>query len=491
MPSTAAAEAGFETVVGLEVHCQLRTESKAFCACATSFGAAPNTNTCPTCAGLPGALPAFNARAVELALRLAIATGCTVRPTSVWSRKNYFYPDLPKGYQITQFDQPLAEGGSVLVELGGGRTKLISLTRIHLEEDAGKSMHEASASSSFVDLNRSGTPLVEIVTGPDFRSAEEVHAYLVALRQLVRYLGVSDGNMDQGSLRCDCNVSLRPRGRERFGTRVELKNLNSFRSVVRALQHEIERQSALLGAGEAVAQGTRLWDEQAGVTRPMRVKEEAHDYRYFPEPDLLPLTVSTDMIERVRAELPELPAARRERFVASLGLTPYDAGVLTASKAVADYFEEAASLSGDPKAASNWVQGEVLRRLKEGNVDLETEPVPFAVSPAQVAELVRLVAAGTASSSAAKAVFARIAGTSEPAEAALDALGLRQVRDDAALREAVRGALAGNAQAVADYRAGNARTFGFLVGQAMKATRGQGAPEIVNAILREELERTT
>jgi aspartyl-tRNA(Asn)/glutamyl-tRNA(Gln) amidotransferase subunit B len=486
-PAGGPSRAGdFEAVLGLEVHVQLRTRSKAFCACPTRYGEAPNTSTCPACAGLPGALPVLNDRAVELALRLALAAGCTVRPESVFSRKNYFYADLPKGYQITQHDRPLAEGGALTFDVGD-EARSVALTRIHLEEDAGKSMHEASESSSFVDFNRSGVPLAEVVTAPDFRSTDEVHACLVALRRLVRYLGVSDGNMEEGSLRCDCNVSLRPRGSAAFGTRVELKNLNSFRSVVRAAEAEIARQAAILSSGGRVQQGTRLWDEARGETQAMRVKEEAHDYRYFPEPDLLPLAISAERIERVRAGLPELPAARRARFVAALGLTPYDAGVLTSSKAVADFYEETARHAGDPKAASNWVQGEVLRELKERHADLEDEELRFPVTPARLAALSGLVASGELSVSAAKRVFAEMAWRDADPAPIVEALGLRQVTDETALREAVRGALRDNAQAVADWRAGNARTFGFLVGQAMKATRGQGAPARVNEILREEL----
>ena len=355
--------AEFEPVIGLEVHCQLRTVSKAFCACPTRFGDAPNTNTCPTCLGLPGGLPVFNERAVELAMRLAMATGCTLRQGSIFARKNYFYPDLPKGYQISQYDEPLAEHGRVDFLLPSGEPRSVSLTRIHLEEDAGKSLHEASETTSFVDFNRSGVPLAEIVSGPDFRAPDEAHAYLATIRQLVRYLGVSDGNMEQGSLRCDCNVSLRPRGQTTLGTKVELKNLNSFRSVTRALEHEIERQAGVLRAGEPVEHGTRLWDEARMVTRPMRRKEVAQDYRYFPDPDLPPLDLSPELIDRVRRELPELPSAKRRRFVETLGLPEYDASVLTASRAVAEHFERVADLSGDPRAASRWVLGEVLREL--------------------------------------------------------------------------------------------------------------------------------
>jgi aspartyl-tRNA(Asn)/glutamyl-tRNA(Gln) amidotransferase subunit B len=481
--------AEFEPVIGLEVHCQLRTASKAFCSCSTRFGDAPNTNTCPTCLGLPGALPVFNARALELALRLALATGCTLRPRSIFARKNYFYPDLPKGYQISQYEEPLAEHGRVEFLLASGQAKAVSLTRIHLEEDAGKSMHEASESTSFVDFNRSGVPLAEIVSGPDFRSPDEAHAYLVTIRQLVRYLGVSDGNMEQGSLRCDCNVSLRPRGESRLGTRVELKNLNSFRSVTRAIGSEIERQAELLRAGEPVVQGTRLWDEVHMVTRPMRTKEQAQDYRYFPDPDLPPLLVSEGLIAQARRDLPELPSAKRRRFIDELGLPEYDASVLTASRAVAEHFESVASLSGDARGASRWVLGEVLRELKERHADLEADDVAFPAAPAQVAELMALVAGGALSISAAKKAFAAMAWTDRGAAEVVKDQGLAQISDEAALRKAIRDVIGANPQALADFKAGQEKVFGFLVGQVMRATKGQAHPGLVNQILHDELEK--
>ena len=482
-----AALSDFEPVMGLEVHCQLKTASKAFCSCPTRFGDAPNTNTCPTCLGLPGALPVFNERALELAVLMGLATGCTIRERSVFARKNYFYADLPKGYQISQYDQPLAERGQVVIEVPGGSSKVVGLTRIHLEEDAGKSLHEASATTTFVDFNRSGVPLVEIVSEPDFRSTDEVHAYLVAIRRLVRYLGVSDGNMEQGSLRCDVNVSVRQRGAAALGTKVELKNLNSFRSVVHAIDHEVERQAAILREGGTVLHGTRLWDEAEQVTRPMRRKEMAHDYRYFPDPDLLVLEASQAFVERMRGSLPELPAAKRRRFESELGLPAYDAEVLTSSRALAAYFEDVLALSPDAKQASNWVLGEVLRDLKERNQDLEGEP-RFPMPPERLADLLRLVADGTLSLQAAKRVFETVASTERSVEEVADELGLRQVSDESAVGDAVREVLEQHAAAVADYRAGNPKTFGFLVGQVMRVTKGQANPQVANRILRRLLD---
>ena len=373
--------------------------------------------------------------------------------------------------------------------LPSGEVRSVSITRIHLEEDAGKSMHEASETTSFVDFNRSGVPLAEVVSGPDFRSPDEAHAYLSTLRQLVRYLGVSDGNMEQGSLRCDCNISVRRRGAPELGTKVELKNLNSFRSVTRAIEHEVERQVAVLRAGETVEHGTRLWDEAKLVTRPMRRKELAQDYRYFPDPDLLPLTVSPALVERVREALPELPSAKRRRFIDELGLPEYDASVLTASRPVAEHFEALAEASRDARAASRWVLGEVLRELKEHDADLEADELELPVPPRELAQLLAMVADGSLSISAAKRAFAAMAWTGKEALAVVDELGLQQVSDEAALRSAVTGVIEANPKALADFRAGNPKTFGFLVGQVMKSTNGQGNPGLVNRLLREELEK--
>src|SRR5262245_30182288 len=393
----------YEPVIGLEVHCQLLTASKIFCACPNRFGDPPNTNVCPVCLGLPGALPVLSRHAVTLALRAALATHCTVQPVSVFARKNYFYPDLPKGYQISQYERPLATGGYVEIAEAGSFRR-VRIHRIHMEEDAGKLLHEGFAWSdrkSGVDFNRSGVPLIEIVSEPDLRSADEAHQYLTALKAILLYAGVSDGNMEEGSLRCDANVSVRPRGTESLGTRVEIKNLNSFRNVARAIEHEAGRQAALLQSGRPVVQETRLWNADRGETATMRSKEEAHDYRYFPEPDLPPLVVTPEWIEEVRASLPELPAAKRARFVVEHGLPEYDAGVLTSDRAVADYFEAVARGSGNAKAASNWVMTEVLRKRKDSG---GTTPV----TAEHLAELIRLVDAGTISGKTAKDVFEKM-----------------------------------------------------------------------------------
>lgn len=477
-----------EAVIGLEVHVQLGTESKLFCGCSTRFGARPNSATCPTCLGLPGALPVFNERALELALRLGVALGCTVAPASVFARKNYFYPDLPKGYQVSQYDRPLAQHGRIEVARTAGECRTIRITRIHLEEDAGKSLHDVAAEATLVDYNRSGVPLAEVVTEPDFRAPEEAHAFLASMRQLVRYLGISDGNMEEGSLRCDCNVSLRRRGGERLGTKVELKNLNSFRSVLRALEHEIRRQAALLAAGDAVEGGTRLWDERRQRTRAMRRKEEARDYRYFPDPDLLPVVVSPDALDRVRAGMPELPWERRRRFVDEYGLGEADAGVLTAARRVADYFEELVGRCGDAREAAKWVQGEVLRELNERQADPEAAEVSFPVSPRRLAELIALVRDGAISRGAGKTVFAALVGDERSAAELVEELGLAVLADEEALRAVVRDVLAENARAVEDYRTDNPRALGFLVGQVMKVTAGRAEPALARRLLQEELD---
>jgi aspartyl-tRNA(Asn)/glutamyl-tRNA(Gln) amidotransferase subunit B len=477
--------ARYEPVIGVEVHVQLLTRTKIFCACRNRFGDEPNTNVCPVCLGLPGALPVLSREAVTLALRAALATHCTPHELSIFARKNYFYPDLPKGYQISQYDQPLAVDGGIEIP-SGGEFRRVRLQRIHMEEDAGKLLHEGfpwSSRKSGVDFNRSGVPLIEIVSHPDLRSAEEAYEYLTALKAVLLYAGVSDCNMEEGSLRCDANVSLRPRGAEAFGTRAEIKNLNSFRNVARAIEHEIARQAGLLDAGERVVQETRLWNAERAETLPMRSKEEAHDYRYFPEPDLPPLVVGADWVEQVRAALPELPAEKRRRFVAEYGLPDYDAGVLTLAREVADYFETVARQSGNPKAASNWVMTELLRKLKDDERPLADSPV----KPAQLARLVRLIDAGTISGTIAKQVFEKMWASGEEPDAVVEREGLTQVSDTGAIQAAIDAVIAANPGQVATYRKGKTGTLGWFVGQVMKATGGKANPQLVNELLKKSL----
>jgi aspartyl-tRNA(Asn)/glutamyl-tRNA(Gln) amidotransferase subunit B len=478
--------ARYEPVIGLEVHVQLLTGTKLFCGCENRFGAPPNTLVCPVCLGLPGALPVPSRHAVTLALRAALALGCRVNPTSVFERKNYFYPDLPKGYQISQYQAPLAVHGALEVE-GPQVARLVRIARLHMEEDAGKLLHEGfswSREKSGVDLNRAGVPLVEIVSEPDLRSPEEAHAYLAALRATLIYAGVSDGNMEEGSLRCDANVSVRPRGSEPLGTRAEIKNLNSFRHVARAIEHEVARQVALVAAGREVVQETRLWDEGRGETAPMRSKEEAHDYRYFPEPDLPPLVVDAEWVEEVRRSLPELPAARRRRFVSEHGLPGYDASVLTQERELADYFEAAARESGQPKLVSNWIMTELLRKLKE-----DARPLAeAAVGPGALAGLVALVASGKISGKTAKDVFERMWASGEGAAAIVEREGLAQLDDEGALAAAVAEVVAASPEQVASYRGGKTAALGWFVGQVMKRTGGRANPKRVGELLKEALE---
>jgi aspartyl-tRNA(Asn)/glutamyl-tRNA(Gln) amidotransferase subunit B len=473
----------YEPVIGLEIHAQLLTATKIFCGCSTAFGAPPNTQVCAVCLGLPGALPVLNRRAVEFGIRAALALGCDVHETSVFARKNYFYPDLPKGYQISQFDRPLATDGRLRYRTGGGFQEA-GIIRVHLEEDAGKSLHadaDAGADSA-LDFNRSGVPLIEIVTRPDFRSAAEAAAFFEALRAIVVALGVNDGNMEEGSLRCDANVSVRQAGTTALGVKAEVKNVNSFRYLEKALDYEIERQTGLLEAGGRVVQETRLWNTAAGRTFSMRSKEEAHDYRYFPEPDLPPVRVSEEWREQIRAALPELPEARRARFVAEYALPDYDAGVLTQSRELAEYFEATARTAGSAKAASNWIMGEVLRRVKEQGLTMAAWPM----TPSALAGLIGLVERGAISGPIAKSVFEKMLASGAEAAAIVAAEGLGRIDDESRLRSIVRDVLAAHPAALEQLRAGKQATFGFLVGQVMKATGGKANPSIVNDLLRAE-----
>ncbi len=475
----------FEAVIGLEVHAQLRTRSKIFCACATGFGAPANSLTCPVCLGHPGALPVLNRAAVELAVRAAVALGCEVHPRSVFARKNYFYPDLPKGYQISQYEEPLATGGAVRIEVGG-RTRDVGLIRLHLEEDAGKSIHEGMPESdrfTYVDLNRAGTPLAEIVSRPALRSGEEAYLFLQRLRSILRYTDVCDGNLEEGSLRCDANVSVRPRGVGTLGTRTELKNLNSFRNVQRALEFEIERQIDVVRSGERVVQQTVSWDPATGETRPMRGKEEARDYRYFPEPDLPPLVVRPEQIERARNELPELPAERKRRLLEERAISESDAHLLTLERPLADYYEDVVRISENPRFAANFIINELMRAQKEAGRDAGDVPLPAA----RLAELIRLVDAGTVSTSAAKWVFDEMYRSGRPAAELIRELGLEQQSDEQALLEIVRRVLAERPAQVEQYRAGKRGLLGFFVGEVMKKSGGSANPRKVNELVREEL----
>ena len=470
----------FETVIGLEVHAQLQTQSKMFCGCATEFGSPANTRTCPVCLGLPGALPVVNQRAVEMAIRTGLALHCTVQPTNQFARKNYFYPDLPKGYQISQYDRPICENGWLELQ-GNGTSKKVRIRRAHLEEDAGKNIH--ADAGSLVDLNRAGTPLIEIVTEPDMHSAEEVVSYLKSLRDVLMYIGVCDGNMEQGSLRCEPNLSLRPAGSDVLGTKVELKNINSFKFVKDAIEYEIKRQTKVLSEGGTIHQETRLWDIERNQTAVMRSKEEAHDYRYFPDPDLVPLVIAEEWIEELRATIQELPKDRHQRFLRDYGLPDYDAGVLTSSRALADYFEACVTLFAEPKLVSNFLMSEFLRELHQAGTTVESSPV----SPERLVGLLQLVHDDTISLKVAKEIFPELYAGDKSAAQLVEEKGLRQLSDEGELLALIDAVIEQHPAQVAQYRGGKETVIGFLVGQAMKRSGGKANPQKVNALFKTRL----
>jgi aspartyl-tRNA(Asn)/glutamyl-tRNA(Gln) amidotransferase subunit B len=478
--------AKYEPVIGLEVHVQLGTQTKIFCSCPVEFGAAPNTNVCPICLGLPGALPVLSRPAVERAIGAALALGCEVNGFSRFARKNYFYPDLPKGYQISQYDQPLAEHGHLDV-LVGGVEKRIGVTRVHMEDDAGKSIHDGFRDSdnfTYVDLNRSGAPLIEIVSEPDMRSSDEAHAYLSEVKQVLQYIGVSDCDMEKGQLRCDANVSVRLKGAEKFGTRAEVKNLNSFRHVKMAIEHEIRRQVELTEAGETVVQETRLYNVDTGETVSMRSKEHAHDYRYFPEPDLVPLRVGKQWLHELKSALPELPQDRRTRFVKDYGLREYDAQVLALTRATGDYFEEAVSIGGDGRATANWVVGDLMGLLKAAGKEISESPI----SAKNLGELVALIGKEELSGKLAKEILPKMFETGDGPRTIMEREGLQQISDTGALDQIVSEVLVANPKQAEQYKGGKTAVIGFLVGQVMKASRGQANPATVNELLRKKLD---
>ena len=472
----------FEPVIGLEVHAQLKTRTKIFCGCSTSFGAPPNTHTCPVCLGMPGVLPVLNKKVVDYALRMALATNCEIAGESRFARKNYFYPDLPKGYQISQYELPIARNGFVDIEVNGGLHR-IGITRIHMEEDAGKLGHDPDRPVSMVDFNRTGVPLIEIVSEPDIRQPEEAGAYLKQLRSIVRYLGICDGNLEEGSFRCDANVSIRPKGTQSLGTRTELKNLNSFKHVEKALQYEINRQKEVIMDGGKIVQETRLWDPDKNKTTSMRGKEEAHDYRYFPDPDLLPLVIDDEWIEVVNKSLPELPAAKKKRFMEQYELPAYDAQLLTSDRALADYFENCTLEFPQPKKVSNWVMGSLLGLLNAQEKTIGDSPV----SAVDLARLLALVEDGVISGKIAKTVFDEMAQTGKPAEQIVKEKGMVQITDTDALEGVVLKIFSSHPKEVEAYKNGKTKLLGFFVGQIMKETRGQANPKMVNDILKQKL----
>ena len=471
----------YEVVIGVEVHAQLRTKTKMFCGCGTTFGRSPNSQTCPVCLGLPGTLPVINRAAVEMAVRAGLALNCTIGASNQFDRKNYFYPDLPKGYQISQYESPICEHGWIEIAVGDSN-KRVKIRRAHLEEDAGKNVHETGTSGSRVDLNRAGTPLLEIVTEPDMRSADEVVAYLKGLRDILMYLDVCDGNMDEGSFRCEPNLSLRPLGQKEFGTKVELKNINSFKFVKDAIEYEIKRQTKVLSEGGKIYQETRLWNLDRGETAVMRSKEEAHDYRYFPDPDLVPLKLDKEWIEGFRGSVPELPVARVNRLVQDYGLPEYDAGVLTVSKGIADYFEACVKLFNQPKTISNWVMGELTRELNLSGVDITASPV----TPERLVDLLQLVEKGTISLKVAREIFPELFSSGKAPEQIVQEKGLTQVSDEGALDKIIDEVVTKNPAQVAQFKEGKQQVLGFLVGQVMKASGGKANPGKVNELLKKK-----
>ncbi|MFV9511448.1 Asp-tRNA(Asn)/Glu-tRNA(Gln) amidotransferase subunit GatB [Tepidibacillus sp. LV47] len=474
----------YETVIGLEVHAELSTKTKIFCNCSTEFGAPPNTHTCPICLGHPGVLPVVNKQAVEFAIKAALALNCEISPITKFDRKNYFYPDLPKAYQISQYDQPIGRNGWIEIEVNGQKKK-IRINRLHLEEDAGKLTHMGNGEGSLVDFNRTGVPLIEIVSEADLRSPEEARAYLEKLKSIIQYTGVSDVKMEEGSLRCDANISLRPVGQKEFGTKTELKNMNSFRGVERALEYEQKRQAEILEAGGKIVQETLRWDEEKGITVSMRGKEEAHDYRYFPDPDLVEIIIDEEWINRMKEELPELPDVRKERYIHQYGLPVYDAEILTSSKDLADFFEATLEYTQDAKAVSNWIMGELLKYLNAENLTINESKV----TPKGLGELIQLIEKGTISIKIGKTVFREMLESGKAPKTIVEEKGLVQITDESAIAAIVDQVIANHPQVVEDYRNGKEKAMGFLVGQVMKETKGKANPAIVNKLILERLKQ--
>ena len=474
----------YETVIGLEVHAELKTNTKIYCGCKNEFGGEPNTHTCPICSGMPGTLPVLNKRVVDYAIKAGLAMNCSITKYGKQDRKNYFYPDLPKAYQISQFDLPLCQHGyiDILVE---GQTRRIGITRIHIEEDAGKLVHDDYGNTSMADYNRCGVPLIEIVTEPDLRSPEEARVFLETLKSILEYTEVSDCKMQEGSLRCDVNLSLRPEGQEEYGTRCEMKNINSFRAAVRSMEYEQKRQAEVLDDGGVIDQETRRWDDVKGISTVMRTKEDAQDYRYFPEPDLLPIIVSDEWIEEIRKTIPELPEQRRSRYVEEYGLPEYDAFILTSSKKTADFFDQTVTLGAAPKTVSNWLMGDIAKLVNDH--ELEAGDIPF--TPAHLAALIALIEKGAISNSAAKKVLNEMFNNPEEPEKIVDRLGLSQVSDEGAIMQMIQDVMAQNAQSVADYKAGKDKAMGYLVGQVMRVSRGKANPQVINKLLKEALDQ--